>query len=325
MKLKYVSVVLVPLALFATGCAPTSGADTVKYPTKAIEYVVPFSPGGGTDISARVISDAASKELGVPVNVVNKPGANQVTAVDSVNRAAPDGYTLLADGAGSSSLQALAKSLPYKWDDRKFVARVLTGSHAYAVGKGSPANTLDELMDRAKADPQRFKVAWIGGTSTTDYALLQLLDAYGVDLKAVQKVPFRSSGETMIAAAAGDVDLAVGGASSTFSLHSSGDLKVLATTGTSREQKLPDVPTTAELGKPDVNILFWVGVTGPSKMNDAVSEKLATSLKKVSDQEDFKNKASGVALKVDFITGEAFADEVKAEAETFRTLAAKLD
>ncbi|WP_157768946.1 tripartite tricarboxylate transporter substrate binding protein [Pseudarthrobacter sulfonivorans] len=322
MKVRTLALALIPLAMLATACAPANTA--ANYPTKAIEMVVPFNAGGATDIAARVISEAASDDLGVPVNVVNKPGANQVTAVDSVNRAAPDGYTLLADGAGSSSLQALAPNLPYKWEDRKFVARILSGSHVYAVGKDSPSKTLDELMTKAKANPGGFKVAWLGGSSTSDFALLQLLVANEVDVSAIQRVPFRSSGEGMIAAAANDVDIAVGGASAAFSLHSSGDLNVLASTGKVRETKLPDVKTTTELGQPDVNILYWVGVSGAPKLPDTVAEKLAASLTKISENEDFKKKADGVAMTVDIATGEEFANDVKAEAETFKALAAEL-
>lgn len=325
MKVRTLALALLPLAMLATACGPGNTAGAANYPTKAIEMVVPFNAGGATDIAARVISEAASDDLGVPVNVVNKPGANQVTAVDSVNRAAADGYTLLADGAGSSSLQALAPNLPYKWQDRKFVARILSGSHVYAVGKDSPANTLDELMSRAKANPGSFKVAWLGGSSTSDFALLQLLVANEVDVSAIQRVPFRSSGEAMIAAAASDVDIAVGGASAAFSLHSSGDLKVLASTGKVRETKLPEVKTTTELGQPDVNILYWVGVSGAPKLPDTVAEKLAASLTKISENEDFKKKADGVAMTVDIATGEEFANDVKAEAETFKALAAELD
>jgi tripartite-type tricarboxylate transporter receptor subunit TctC len=151
------------------------------------------------------------------------------------------------------------------------------------------------------------------------------LVANNVDVKAVQRVPFRSSGEAMIAAAANDVDLAVGGASASFSLHSSGDLIVLASTGKAREQKLPEVKTTAELGQPDVNILYWVGVSTSSKVPDTVTEKLVASLTKAVEKEDFKKKAEGIAMTADVATGTQFADAVKAEAETFKSLAAELD
>src|SRR5512142_1335695 len=90
----------------------TAPCADVRYPTKAIEYVVPFPAGGGTDVAARVIAKALSKELGVPFNVTNKPGGNQIPGVLSVLSSPANGYTLLADGSGSSSLHTLIKDLP---------------------------------------------------------------------------------------------------------------------------------------------------------------------------------------------------------------------
>lgn len=327
MKFKNVALALalVPLTLLATACGPGGGGPGgASYPTKPIEMVVPFNAGGATDIAARVISEEVSRDLKVPVNVVNKPGANQVTAVDYMMNSGPDGYTLLADGAGSSSLQSMVDNVPYGWDDRKFVARLLTGAHVYAVGKDSASQSLNDVIARAKADPANFKVAWLGGSSTSDYAMLQLLVSGDVDVNAVQRVPFQSSGETMIAAAANDVDLAVGGASAAFALHGSGDLRVLATTGEEREPKLPEVQTTAELGKPDLNILYWVGVSGPSQLPGAVTERLEESLTKASESASLKEKAAGIAMAVDLLKGDEFTEYVHTEAETFAALAAEL-
>lgn len=317
---------LLSVALLSTAaCAPQAGSDAAaEYPQRPIELVVPFDAGGSTDIAARVLAETVSNDFGTPVNVVNKPGADQMTGVDYVRSGAPNGYTLLADGAGSSSLQSLVSNLPYEWDDRTFVSRVLVGPHAYAAGKQSQAADLQDVMDQVKQNPSQFSIAWLGGASTSDYAMLQLLVEAGVNPAHVKRVPFQSSGEAMTAAASGDVDLAAGGASSTFSLAQSGDLKVLAVTSEKPVEQLPDVPTTAELDMPQLDILYWVGISGPPELPDAVQQTLIDAIQSATKDEQFQQKAEGIAMTPEVISGKEFENFVHEEASTFQELSDKI-
>jgi tripartite-type tricarboxylate transporter receptor subunit TctC len=323
MRNKYGCLLLTLACLGLAACAPASTSAS-DYPQRPIELVVPFEAGGSTDIAARVLSESLADELGVPVNVVNKPGADQISGVEYVRSSAPDGYTLLADGAGSSSLQAMLPNLPYAWKDRTFATRVLVGPHVYAVGSQSPADSIQEVVDQARANPADFSIAWLGGASTSDYALLQLLVNGGVDVSKIKRVPFESSGDTMTAAAAGDVDLAAGGASSAFALADSGDLRVLAITGDKPVEQLPDVPTTQQLGMPELDILYWVGISGPPELPQAVTDRINKSIRSLVDDPAFQKKIRGIAMRPALLTGADLEHSVAQEAQTFKELAAQL-
>jgi tripartite-type tricarboxylate transporter receptor subunit TctC len=310
-------------ALALAGCAgdlPGSGAEEADYPTRAIDLVLPFGAGGATDLAARAMADALSGELGQPFNATNQTGAQQVTAVSNVLGSAGDGYTLLGDGGGSSTIQSLLPDLPYEWDDRTFIARVAGGSHAYAVGAGSGITTLEQLAEKATEDPSSFRVAWLSGTSTSDFATLQLLQSIGVDPNEVIRVPFSGSGDAMQAAAAGDVDLASGGSSTIASLYSSGDLVPLALTAP--DPNYPDLPLTSDLGFPELDMVYWVGLSGPAGLNAGVEETLASTLEQLATDGALDESFEALGMTVDVVTGDELDDYVQQEAATFAELSA---
>jgi tripartite-type tricarboxylate transporter receptor subunit TctC len=312
------------VSIAATACAPSSADGAARYPTKAIELDVPFAAGGSTDIAARAIAKGLSDELGVPVNVVNKPGANQVTAVNALRSSAPNGYTLLADGAGSSSLQSLLRNIPYDWKDRTFVGRVASGPHVYVVGGKSPFKDLKAVIDEAKRDPSGFSVGWIGGTSTSDYATLQFLSTAGIDPATVKRVPFQGSGDVMKAVAAGDIDFGVGGASSAFSLAGTGNLRVLASTGDKALSQLKETPTTSSLGLADLNMQYWVGLSAPKGLPATVVSRLENAINKISTNAQVVKQLSAIGMVPDAQSSEQTAGSVDTEAKNFAELAKKL-
>ncbi len=325
MRLLRLAVAVIALAVpAASACAPQSDASSEDYPTRAIDYIVPFAAGGATDIAARAIATALSDELGVPVNVINQPGANQVTAVNTVRSAEADGYTLLADGGGSSSLQSLLPDVPYDWTDRTFVGRAVGGSHVYAVPGDSGHQDLQDVIDDARSDPGDFRVGWIGGTSTSDYATLQFLDAAGIDPADVRRVPFQGSGDVMQAVAAGDIDFGAGGASATFGLAQSGDLRVLATTGEERLEQLPDTPTATDLGMPELDIEYWVGVSGPSELSEDVVVRLSRAIRQIVDDPEVAEQVAAIGMYADSRSPAATTRAAEEEAAIFDGLADRL-
>lgn len=313
---------IVGAVLALSACAPEQSApeSSDNFPDKPIEFVVPFDPGGGTDLTARVIAEALSNELDVPVNVVNKPGAETIVGVDYVRKARSDGYTLLADGAASSSILSFNKKAPFKWDDRTFIGRVTAGPHAFAVPADSPYKTFDDLLTALKKDPGSFHIGWSGGATTSDLTTLSLLQAAGVKLDDLKTVDFTSSGETMEAVAGGDLDLGVGGASATFSLLSSKNLRVLAQTGTEPLKQFPGVPTTADAGHPEIDVTYWVGVSGPANLPDSVKKRLAEALATIADTPDTADSFTNVGVVSDPLSGSEFEDYVRSEVTTFKTL-----
>ncbi len=311
--------------LFLMGInALTAHSAEPRYPTKAIEYVVPWPAGGGTDVAARVIAKALSKELGVPVNVTNKAGGNQIPGTLSVQASPPDGYTLLADGSGSSSLHTLIKDLPYKMEDRTFVARIISSPHAYIVEGKSPWNSLQDVVDAAKRDPGSFTWTWFGGNSTSDFSLLQFFDKAGIDISKTKRVPFQGTGPGTIAVAGGHVQFGAGGASAMFSLYRNAKIKVLAITGEKRLPMLKEIPCAKETSFPSLNVMFWVGISGPKKLPKYVVDKLASVGKKISEDPQMIKDLEAVGAYPAYIGPEEISKYVFKEAEVFKALASKV-
>ena len=318
-RLVFAFLMMISLIVLVTGCSKDS-----KYPTKAIEYVVPLPPGGGSDLGARTVAKALSKELGVPVNVINKPGGNQIPGTKSVMEAAKDGYTLLADGASQGSLHVLQKQLPYKLEDRTFVARVMSAPHAFFVNGKSPWNSMADVVAAIKKNPAEFSWGWSGGNTTTDFVLLQFFKAAGIDINKTKRIPITGSGKAVEAVAGNHVQFGAGGASAVFALGKSGDIKVLAVTGSKRLPTLKDVPTTVEAGFPDVNLNWWIGISGPKDMPKEVVERLAAAAKKVAESPEVTKDLEGIGAYPDYLGPADLKAYVLKEAEMFKELAAKI-
>jgi tripartite-type tricarboxylate transporter receptor subunit TctC len=303
--------------------ALTAYSAEPRYPTKAIEYVVALPAGGGTDVAARVIAKALSRELGVPVNVTNKPGGNQITGVMSVMSSPPNGYTLLADGSGTSSLQTLIKDLPYKMEDRTFVARIMISPHAFIVNGKSPWNSLKEVMDAAKKDPGSFTWTWHGGNTTSDFSLLQFFDVAGIDISKTKRVPFQGTGPSSLAVAGGHVLFGSGGASTMFSLQRSGNLKVLAVTGGKRLSMLSQISCAGEIGLASLDQMFWIGISGPKGLPKPIVDKLVEVGKKISADPQVIKELEAVGAYPSYMGPEELSKQVSKEAEVYRALASK--
>jgi tripartite-type tricarboxylate transporter receptor subunit TctC len=312
------------LIIFLIGLsALTAYSAEPRYPTKAIEYVVPLPAGGGTDVAARVIAKALSKELGVPVNVTNKPGGNQITGVMSVLSSPPNGYTLLADGSASSSLHTLIKDLPYKMEDRAFVTRIMISPHAYIVNGKSPWKSLQEVIDAVKRDPGSFTWTWLGGNTTTDFSLLQFFDVAGVEIAKTKRVPFQGSGPGTQAVAGGHVLFGSGGASAMFSLYRSGNIKILAVTGDKRLPMLPEIPCTQEIGLASLDVMFWIGISGPKGLPKPIVDKLVGVGKKIAEDPQVIKELEAVGAYPSYMGPEELSKQVSKEAEVYRALASK--
>lgn len=314
------------LFLMAAFIAVMAGcSQQAKYPTKAIEYVVPLPPGGGSDLGARTVAKALSKELGVPVNVVNKPGGNQIPGTKAVMDSKNDGYTLIADGASQGSLHVLQKNLPYKLEDRTFVARVMSAPHAFFVNANSPWNSLSDVAAAVKANPGEFSWGWSGGNTTTDFVLLQFFKAAGVDINQTKRVPTAGAGKTVTSVAGNHIKFGAGGASAVFSLAKSGDIKVLAVTGNKRLGQLPNVPTTVEAGFPEVDLNWWIGISGPKDMPQEVVDKLAAAAKKVAEDPAVSQELANIGAYPDYLGAKETREYVLKEAEMFKELATKVE
>lgn len=262
--------------LVATSNAQAQG----NYPRKPVALIVTFAAGGGTDVVARVVAKHLSKELGEPVNVVNKPGGNSIPGALSVMTAAPDGYTLLFDSPATSSLHSLISDLPYEVGKRTWGPLVSTGPYIYAVNAKSPWKTLKDLAEAGKKDPASIEIGWLGGKSFTDTTMLQFLNVAGIDLSKVKKVPFAGAGPAMVALAGGHINFSGGNIGSATSLIASGDVRALAVSGDRRVSILPDVPSSKEAGI-FVPLTGWNSLSGPPGMSPKIIQRLDKAVKNI--------------------------------------------
>jgi tripartite-type tricarboxylate transporter receptor subunit TctC len=231
---------------------------------KAIDLIVPFAPGGSTSLTARVLAGALEERWRVPVRVISKPGGNTVPAVEEVMRSTGDGYTLLADSPASSSMLEIAvKRVPVAVMDRTFLGMAAQTPMIFIVPADSPFNTMQDALERMKAEPTTFSWTSLGGAGAQDYTFRQLFKAAGVDVGRTRAVASKGGAEAVTMTAGGHVMLGAGSWSAVGPLLAAKKLKALAVASQTRFPPIPDVLTMAELGMPSVEILFWFSVSGP--------------------------------------------------------------
>lgn len=295
-----------------------------SYPSRAIEFVVPFAPGGSSDVAGRIIAKYLSAELGVPVNVTNKGGGNQVPAAMYVLAASANGYVLLEEGSSVSSAHAVVKDLPYKWDDRAFGPMMVTAPHAFVVSGKSPWKSLGEVVEAAKKDPGSFTWTYLGGGTTTDFVITQALAARGVDVMKTKAVAFDGGGPGMVAVAGGHVLFTAVGASATLPLRASGDLRVLAVTGDSRASSLPDVPTVKEAGFPEITMKSWWGISGPKALPKEIIDRLDQAAKKIVADPAYIKDHNAVSNQPRYMPAAEVKEYVMKEAQQLKEIVNKL-
>jgi putative tricarboxylic transport membrane protein len=203
------------------------------------------------------------------------------------------------------------------------VSRIAVGPHAYIVSGNSPWNSLEDVLNAARQNPESFRMTWFGGNTTTDFSLIQLFSEAGMDVSDIQTVPFQGTGPGVQAVASDEVQFGAAGASGAFSLYSSGDLKVLAVTGEERLQEMPDVPTTAELGSESVDMTFWVGISGPPDLPQGITDKLEAAANTVANDPETAEELQAAGLYPEFLGAQETTDYVHQEAEVFESLAAE--
>jgi tripartite-type tricarboxylate transporter receptor subunit TctC len=299
---------LLATALLAT-CAGAFAAP--GYPNRPIKIVVPFSSGGGTDIIARVVSDKLSQKLGQPVVVINTPGAGGTIGAASVARADPDGYTLLVYHIGMISSAYVYKPLPYD-PIRDFtpIAQLSTAANLIAINPSLPAQNLQEFIALAKAKPDalNYGSSGIGGA---DHLAGELFSQVA-KIKTTH-VPYKGGGPATVGAVGGEVQFVTGTASQVMPMVKAGRLRGLAVMQKQRIASLPDVPTAAEAGLPDLDYKTWFALWGPAKMPADVVTTLNTALREVLSREDVRAQLDKVGVEPAPTTAQEFDAMFKAD------------
>ena len=251
-------------------------ASAQSFPSRPLRILVPFPPGGGTDVAARALGDHLSRDFGQPVVVDNRPGGNSVIATEALARAQPDGHTLLLTTDFHSINAAFGAALPYdSLKDFAFVARVSTSPLMLVTHPGAGFKTLGEAVAAAGANPGKLSFASLG-TSSPHYlgfewfkrmAKLDMID-----------VPYKGGGPALAAVMGGQVTFSLVVASNGIRQAQAGKLVALAVTGPTRAAVAPGVPTFAESGYPDFVMLNWYGILAPAATPRSSVRRLNASI-----------------------------------------------
>jgi tripartite-type tricarboxylate transporter receptor subunit TctC len=245
-----------------------------KYPNRAIDIIVSWTAGGGADLCARFGAEYLKKKWDVPVNVVNKPGGMTVPGCLEVYQATPDGYTILADGQGESSLQTIAvKNLPFEVLNRTFICITTACPSLFAVPATYPWKTLKDIEEEIKRDPENFTWTSLGSVGPGDFVLRQFFRSIGVDISKTKPIICHGTSEAVALTAGGHTKMAVVSTAAAYSAAKAGKIRPVGITGFSRLQSYPDVPTAVEQGYPKVTVVSWKGFSGPPKLPNQIVDK----------------------------------------------------
>ena len=282
------------------------------YPTKPVRIVLPFGPGGVADITTRTIAPKMSEGLGQQVVVENMPGAGGIRAASEVAKAEPDGYTLLLLTNGNAVSQALFKSLPYDpVNDFAMVSTVGFFSLVIVTRPESQAKTLQDAIAMAKANPGKMNIGTITPGGTQHLAGELFRSTAGIDALVV---PHKTTGEVIVAARNGNVDLAVDFIAPLISQIKSGALRALAVTAGKRFPGLPDVPTVIEAGVPGYDVASWNAMAAPAKTPRAVIERVHQELAKALAAPDVQKRFAELGVEPRTSSPEALREFFVAEA-----------
>ena len=256
-------------------CLFASGAGAQDYPSKPVRILVPYGPGGATDIIARIVAARLTESLGQSFLVENRPGANGNLALEATAKAPADGYTLLVGNVSTNAINETiyAGQLTIRPSrDLIAITKLVEIPHLLVANANFPANSIAELVALAKKEPGRFNFASVGMGSYPHLDMERLMKAAGIELT---HVPYKGgAGQAIPAMLAGEVQVAFFNMASLLPHIRSGRIKALAAVPTQRLAELPDVPTLAEQGYPGIGTNAWQGMFAPAATPKPVVDKL---------------------------------------------------
>jgi tripartite-type tricarboxylate transporter receptor subunit TctC len=295
-----------------------------EWPTKPITIIVPWAAGASTDMTPRTMAPKMSAILGVPIQVVNKAGGSGIIGTLEAVKSPPDGYTLLSDCGGTSSIQeAWSSNLPYKVEERTYIARAICAPLVLIVPASSPWKTTDELVNAVRTNPSSISFGVIGGTGVPDVAIAQLrsaMAAKGVDNSKTRAVTYKGSGEVGPAIGGGHISYSFTTPSACQALVSAGKIRALAVTSAQRYGNLPNVPTTAEAGFPTVDMVYWAGLAGPPGLPGKIVKTVDDAARETLKDPEVIAKLAKIGLEPFYLSGDLFKKFVFDEVRSIKSL-----
>lgn len=294
--------------------AVTSIAGAQSFPERAVRIVVPYVPGGSTDLISRLLADAAAESLGQNVIVENRPGAGGMLGTSFVAKAAPDGHTLVICTVGTCAVNPTLFKNPGYDLFKDFQTVILLGGvmNVFVVNNSVPVKNIKELVALAKANPNKLSFG-SGGIGNSPHMTLELL-AFRTGVK-INHIPYKGSGAAIIDAVGGHVDMMVENEPSIQPYVKSGRLRGIAVTGAKRSPGLPVVPTMVEQGYTDFVVEPWFGYMVPVKTPRAAVDKLNTAFNAAMKNPKVRARLEEANLIISGGTPEQMATHMRAEVE----------
>ena len=289
-----------------------------SWPTKPISLVVPFPPGGTTDVLARALGERLTLSLGQPVVVESKPGAGATIGADYVAKAKPDGYTLLMGAVHHTIASSVYKQLPYDFSkDLQPVTTVALVPNVLVVNASSPAKNVNELIAMAKAAPEKLAFG-SNGNGTAQH----LIGAQFQSLAEVQllHVPYKGSGPLTTDLLGGQIAMSFDTVTPVLPHIKAGKLRALAVTTEARSSALPDVPTLNEAGLRGFNIGTWFGVLAPAATPKEIVERLNSEMVKIIRSPDFRKRMEEIGAEPIGNSQDQMGRQIRDETEKFAKL-----
>jgi len=307
------------IALVVFCAAP---AQAQPYPGKPIHILVPYAPGGITDIAARIVGAKLTETWGQQVVVENKPGGNGFIAMTAGAKAAPDGYTLVMVTVGDVAINpAMFKEMPYDVErDLAPIAMVSDAPMVLAANADAPFKSVADAIAAAKAQPGRISVATPGNGSVNQIVLEWMALNTGTQF---QHIPYKGGAPAAAALAAGDIPLGVLASSSVAPHVKSGRVRVLAVTMGKRSTLSPEWPTLQQEGVKEVDASNWTALFAPKATPQPVIDKLNAEVVKILHMPDVKDRFAGGGVDTIPSSAAELDARVKQEAERFRAIVQK--
>jgi tripartite-type tricarboxylate transporter receptor subunit TctC len=299
-------------------CGASALVAAQGWPSKTITIVVPFPPGGTTDVLARVVSTKLSATLGQTVIVDNKPGAGATLGAAQVAKATPDGYTLLMGAVHHTIATSVYKGLTYSFEkDFAPITTVALVPNVLVVNAKSPYNSVKDLVAAGKATPDKLAYGSNGNGTAQHMIGTQFQIVSGAQ---ILHVPYKGSAPLTTDLLGGQVDMSFDTVTPVLPFIKEGKLKPLAVTTAKRSSALPNVPTLQEAGVPGIAIGTWFGLLAPAATPKDVVTKLNTEIVKIINSAEFKKQMLDIGAEPIGNKPDEMAKQIKEETEKFAGL-----
>jgi len=301
-------------------CLLAGAAPAQDYPSKPIRVIVPQSPGGSTDIAARMVTDRLAEVFKQNIVVDNRPGAGSLNGTDTVAKATPDGYTLLVVAASFTITPAMQKNMPFD-PVRDFIpiTRFADLPHIVVVHPSVPAKSVSELIALLKSRPGEITCGFSGIGTSTHLAIELFQHMSGTKMLLV---PYKGGSPAMTALLGGQVQVNFAASSTGLPHIRAGKIRALAVTGAKRSSAIPELPTVAEAGVKGYQHASWVGMLAPAGTPRAIVDRLNAEAVKIVNSDEVKKLFLRRGMEAEGNTQKEFAETIREEVDKWKKLVA---